>query len=125
MDFKVRKYFKILNNGIKCPIIGLGTALIKNEEDIEVVYQSIKDGVRLIDTEPANEEFVGKGIEKAINDGAIKREDLFIVTKLELDEKEDPKNALLKSLKRLKLEYVDLYLDHWPSCICMNDPNKL
>ena len=54
----------------------------------------------------------------------VKRNDLFIVTKLELDEKEKPDNALRKSLKRLKLDYVDLYLDHWPSCISMNDPNK-
>ena len=119
-----RKDFKKLNNGLKCPIIGLGTALIKSEEDANVVYQSIKDGVRLIDTEPANEIFVGKGIHRAINEKIIKRKDLFIVTKLELDEKEDPEKALKDSLKRLELEYVDLYLDHWPSCICINDPNK-
>ena len=123
---KNRKNFKILNNGIKCPIIGLGTALIKSEKDVDVVYQSIIDGVRLIDTERSNEEFVGKGIEKALNDEKIniKREDLFIVTKLELDEKEDPEKALRQSLNRLKLGYVDLYLDHWPSCICINDPKK-
>ena len=118
------KMSKKLNNGLKCPLIGLGTSLIKSEEDVIVVYQSIKDGVRLIDTEQSNEEFVGKGIERAINDGIVKRNDLFIVTKLELDEKEKPDNALRKSLKRLKLDYVDLYLDHWPSCISMNDPNK-
>ena len=121
---KDRKNFIILNNKKKCPIIGLGTALIKSEKDIDIIYQSIKDGVRLIDTEPLNEEFVGKGIEKAINEGIIKREDLFIVTKLELDEKEDPEKALRKSLERLKLKYVDLYLDHWPSCVCLNDPKK-
>ena len=115
---------KQLNNGKKCPIIGLGTALIKSEEDANVVYQSIIDGVRLIDTEPANEEFVGLGIEKVIKEGKVKREDLFIVTKLELEEKEEPEKALRKSLGRLKLEYVDLYLDHWPSCLNINDPKK-
>ena len=109
---------------IKCPKIGLGTALIKEEKDINVVYQSIVDGVRLIDTEPKNEELVGKGIKKAIDEKKVKRSELFIVTKLELEEKEDPEKALKESLKRLKLKYVDLYLDHWPSCICINDPKR-
>jgi diketogulonate reductase-like aldo/keto reductase len=104
--------------------MGLGTALIKKEKDIEVVYQSIVDGVRLIDTCPSNEEFVGKGIKKAITEGKVRREELFIVTKLELEEKEDPEKALRKSLDRLQLAYVDLYLDHWPSCICINNINK-
>ena len=109
---------------IKCPKIGLGTALIKEEKDINVVYQSIVDGVRLIDTEPKNEELVGKGIKRAIDEKKVKRRELFIVTKLELEEKEDPEKALKESLKRLQLKYVDLYLDHWPSCICINDPER-
>ena len=112
-----RPSYILLNNGKKCPIIGLGTALIKTEEDINVVYQSILDGVRLIDIGPSNEIIVGKAIKMAIDRKKVKREDLFIVTKLELEEKEDPEKALRNSLKRLQLEYVDLYLDHWPSCI--------
>ena len=124
LDKKIKNQFIELNNGKRCPIMGLGTALIKEEKDVNVVYQSIKDGVRLIDTEPDNEELVGKGIKNAIDEGIVRREDLFIVTKLELKEKEDPKKALENSLKRLNLKYVDLYLDHWPSCICINDPKK-
>jgi diketogulonate reductase-like aldo/keto reductase len=88
---------------------------MKNIE--EVIYQSIKDGIRLIDTASIykNEEEVGKGIKKAMDEKIVKREDLFIVTKMWINEKEDPEKALRSSLDRLKLDYVDLYLDHWPS----------
>ena len=103
-----------LNNGLACPIIGLGTCAINNVE--EVVYQSIKDGTRLIDTASIykNEEDVGKGIKRAFDEGIVKREDLSIVTKCWVTEKGDPEKALKSSLERLQLAYVDLYLDHWP-----------
>ena len=112
-----------LNNGLTCPIIGLGTTRMKNDE---VVYQSIKDGTRLIDTASSykNEEEVGLGIKRAIDDKIVKREDLFVITKLAVTEKEDPETALRNSLKRLKLDYVDLYLDHWPSFKSYLEPNK-
>ena len=103
-----------LNNGLLCPTIGLGTTLMKNVE--EVVYQSIKDGTRLIDTASRydNEVEVGKGINKAISEGIVKREDLFVITKCWIIEKEEPEKALKRSLEKLNLSYVDLYLDHWP-----------
>ena len=103
-----------LSNGIECPTMGLGAMLAKGED---LTYQAIKDGTRLIDTASAykNEDLVGKGIKKAIDEGIVKREDLFIITKLNIDEeKNDPETALNNSLKRLQLTYVDLYLDHWP-----------
>ena len=116
------KFLKF-NNGLNCPLIGLGTTRMKNVT--EVVYQSIKDGTRLIDTASRykNEEEVGKGINKAINEGLVKREDLFIITKCWLDEKEDPEKALNNSLKKLNLSYVDLYLDHWPCGKCYKKEN--
>ena len=103
-----------LNNGLYIPKIGLGTTMMKNVS--EVVYESIKSGVRLIDTASRyrNEEEVGKGINKAISEGIVKREDLFIITKCWLFEKDDPEKALKTSLKKLNLSYIDLYLDHWP-----------
>lgn len=116
------KFLKF-SNGLNCPIIGLGTTRMKNVT--EVVYQSIKDGTRLIDTASRykNEEEVGKGINQAINEGLVKREDLFIITKCWLDEKEDPEKALNNSLKKLNLSYVDLYLDHWPCGKCYKKEN--
>ena len=103
-----------LNNSLECPIIGVGTCNISNVE--EVIYQSIIDGVRLIDTAAKyeNEEAVGKGIKRAIDNNKVKREDLFVVTKCWISDKKDPEKALKTSLSKLQLEYVDLYLDHWP-----------
>ena len=106
---------KILNNGQNIPLIGLGN--LKDENKEEIVYYSIKDGVRLIDTDPnlKNEEEIGKAIKRAIEDGLVKREDLFIIGKLTLENKSNPEKAIKETLKKLKLVYLDLYLDQWPT----------
>ena len=107
------KYFE--SQKIKVPSLGLGTALITTDIS-EAVYSSIKDGTRLIDTAAVydSEEGVGKGVKKAIKEGIVKREDLFITTKLSKFEMTDPESCIKKSLKKLDMDYIDLYLIHWP-----------
>ena len=99
----------------KVPSIGLGTAYI-NTDIAELVYSSIKDGTRLIDTAAVygSEEGVGKGVAKAINEGIVKREDLFITTKLSKYEMSEPETCIKRSLQKLNMNYIDLYLIHWP-----------
>ena len=107
--------------------LGLGTAQIGNTKNIsEVVYNSIKSGIRLIDTAEVygSEVGVGLGIKKAIEEGIVKREDLFIITKCYPYSKNDPENAIKNSLKNLKLDYVDLYLDHWPAFVEINEKGE-
>jgi D-xylose reductase len=103
-----------LNNGIKMPRVGLGTNAIKDLAT--VIHQSIKDGVRLIDTARfyKNEKEVGEGIKRAIDEGICKREDLFIVTKVWPSYKRKAEESIKESLADLGLDYVDLFLDHWP-----------
>ena len=112
-----------LCSGYKIPAIGLGTFDMKNVE--EVVYASIKDGIRLIDTASGylNEEGVGKAMEKAIDEKLVTREDLYIITKLNTTDRHDPEAAIKASLQRLNLTYVDLYLDHWPLSIILEGDN--
>ena len=107
------KYFKSGNT--KIPSIGIGTAYMTSDIS-EIIYSSIKDGTRLIDTAAVygSEQGVGKGIKKAIKEGIIKREDLFVTTKLSIYDMINPEKGIKNSLKNLDLDYIDLYLIHWP-----------
>ena len=100
---------------IKIPYIGLGTSRIKNI--VDVIYNFIRDGLRMIDTafKYGNEEEVGKGIKKALDDGLCKREELFIIGKVWIADRQDPEKAIKETMKKLQLTYLDLYLDHCPS----------
>ena len=104
--------YAVLNNGIKMPMEGIGTFLLKSAEAEESVYQALKAGYRLVDTANAymNEKGVGRGIKKS----GVKREDIFLVTKLWPTEYEDGQRAIEDTLKRLGTDYVDLLILHQP-----------
>ena len=103
-----------LNNGVTIPQLGLGTFRAKEKEAYEAVLHALKQGYRHIDTASiyGNEEEVGQ----AIKDSGIPREEIFVTTKLFNSDQGylSAKKAFMKSLDRLGLEYVDLYLIHWP-----------
>jgi len=107
-----------LNNGIKMPMNGFGVYQIPQEETANCVYNAIKIGYRLIDTAQSyfNETEVGEGIKKAIDEGIVKREELFVTSKVWIDNYgyDKCKESVLESLKKLDLEYLDLMLLHQP-----------
>lgn len=108
-----------LNNGSEMPWLGLGVFRVENgPEATEAVKTAIVDGYRSIDTAAiyGNEESVGEGIRQGIEEAGISREDLFITSKLWNKDfgYESGIEAYGTSLKKLGLEYLDLYLLHWP-----------
>ena len=106
-----------LNNGIKMPMEGYGVYQVPDLDQCEeVVYQAIKTGYRLIDTAAAymNEAAVGAAIKKAINEEIVTREELFITTKLWVQDYNDVQSAIDRSLDLLGLDYTELYLFHQP-----------
>ena len=110
---------KRLNNGVEMPMLGFGTYQVTNPDECKnSVLTAIRAGYRLIDTAVAygNEEAVGAGIKAAIDEGIVKREELFITTKMwfRAFETEDCRNAMEESLKKLCLSYIDMVLLHWP-----------
>jgi 2,5-diketo-D-gluconate reductase A len=104
-----------LNNGVEMPVLGFGVYQIADANECEQsVYDAIMAGYRLIDTAASylNEEAVGKAIKRS----GVPRGDLFITTKLWVQDTgyESTKKAFAKSMKRLQLDYLDLYLIHQP-----------
>jgi methylglyoxal/glyoxal reductase len=113
MDIKTTRK---LNNGVEIPYLGFGVFQIRDgEETVNAVRWAIEAGYRHIDTAAAyrNEQSVGL----AIKQSGINRKELFITTKLPVDAMQEgrQKEAFDTSLKKLQLDYLDLYLIHWPS----------
>jgi diketogulonate reductase-like aldo/keto reductase len=115
-NYIISEKIAILNNGNKMPILGLGTWTLSNDEAEESVYVAIKEGYRLIDTAEyyRDEVGVGKGVKKSIEEGIIKREDVFITTKIMPGAYSNPDMAIEDSLKNLDVDYIDLMLIHQP-----------
>ena len=107
------------NNGVEMPLEGFGVFQVPDGNVTEqAVAEAIEAGYRSIDTAAAyfNEESVGRAIARKIADGTVKREELFITTKLWVQDYgyESAKRAFDVSLKKLGLDYIDLYLIHQP-----------
>jgi 2,5-diketo-D-gluconate reductase A len=105
----------VLNNGVEMPILGFGVFQVTDAEECErSVSEALRVGYRLIDTAAAyeNEGAVGK----AIKSSGLAREEVFVTTKLWIQDAgyESTKKAFERSLKRLQLDYLDLYLIHQP-----------
>lgn len=101
-----------LNNGIQCPVIGIGTYMLSPEEAEKSVREALRMGYSLVDTANAyvNERAVGRGLRGS----GIKREDVFLSTKLWPSEYEK-ENAVDETLERLGVDYVDLLYIHQPA----------
>ena len=103
-----------LSNGMKLPLIGLGTYA---GENFEVLLRAALDiGYRHLDTAKVykNEKQIGNVLAEVFKEGKIKREDLFITTKIWNDPSLDVYEAVKESLRDLNVDYVDLLLNHWP-----------
>jgi methylglyoxal/glyoxal reductase len=110
-----------LNNGIEIPVIGIGTfRTLDGEQVINEVLWALEAGYRLIDTAKLYDNEIGVG--GAIKKSGIQRKELFVTTKLGNSDQgyENTLKAIDTSLQKLGLEYVDLYLIHWPTA----DPDR-
>ncbi|MBQ1368706.1 MAG: aldo/keto reductase [Firmicutes bacterium] len=114
--FDFEKQTVLLNSGYEMPIIGLGTWTLSDDEAENSVYHALKSGMRLIDTARyyGNEVGVGRGLQKAIDEGIVTREDVFITSKIYGGNYEHAGGIIDDALKDLNVDYIDLMLIHQP-----------
>jgi len=115
-QFNFEKQTVLLNSGYEMPIIGLGTWTLSDDEAENSVYHALKSGMRLIDTARyyGNEVGVGRGLQKAIDEGIVTREDVFITSKIYGGNYENAGGIIDDALKDLNVDYIDLMLIHQP-----------
>lgn len=112
----------VLNNGLEMPWLGFGVFRMKDGKEVEhAVAHALEVGYRSFDTASVygNE----RGVGKALRESGIPREDLFVTTKVWNDDQRDKRTmaAFEESLERLDMDYVDLYLVHWPVDGCYQE----
>ena len=107
-----------LKNGVEMPLLGFGVFRLKEEERISCVRTAVETGYRLFDTAAAcqDEQAVGTALRQVVEDGLVKREELFLTAKLSLQDVGENRTeaAFEETLKKLQTDYVDLYLIHQP-----------
>ena len=113
-DFNFESKTVLLNSGYEMPIVGLGTWTLDDETAENSVYHALKDGYRLIDTARyyGNAQGVGDGVRRAIAEGIVNREDVFITTKIVPYGFDDYDAAIDECIEALGLDYIDLLLIH-------------
>jgi len=116
-----------LNNGKEMPLVGFGLWKVNNDTCADQVYNAIKTGYRLLDgaCDYGNEKEAGQGVKRAIDEGLVKREELFIVSKLwnSFHDKERVKPIAKKQLADWGIDYFDLFIIHFPIALKYVDPS--
>ncbi|RYO85957.1 hypothetical protein DL766_006093 [Monosporascus sp. MC13-8B] len=116
-----------LSSGYEMPQVGFGLWKVDNAICVDTVYNAIKTGYRLLDgaCDYGNEKECGEGVARAIKEGLVKREDLFITSKLwpTFEDADKVEPACRRSLADWGLEYFDLYLIHFPGALKYVDPS--
>lgn len=113
-DFDLEKGIVMLNSGYEMPILGIGCFALSDQQVENSVYWALRDGYRLIDTARiyGNEPGVGRAIRRAIDEGFVTREEIFVTTKMWTSDFGNGDAAVDASLQRLGLDYIDLMLLH-------------
>ncbi len=113
-DFEDRTV--LLNSGYTMPIMGLGTYALDHDTCVSSVMALLENGGRLIDTAYmyGNEEAVGEGVRRAMEEYGIPREDIFVITKIYPNQFSEPEKAIDMALQKLDIGYLDMLLLHHP-----------
>ena len=113
-EFDLQKGTVMLNSGYEMPVLGIGCFALSDQQAENSVYWALRDGYRLIDTARiyGNETGVGRAIRRAIGEGFVTREEIFVTTKMWTSDFGNGDAAVEASLNRLGLDYIDLMILH-------------